>query len=556
LAVTEGAGLSTFRSVDGGLSYSQVPVAGARKNPMGILIEGAADLTDLGLADGRGSFYYRKREAGFAGFGQLIDDDTTQFGMALTSNLSDSLDLQMRADLVESDLSGNRALAEATLTKSVNDALSVEAGINYQDDFLVDGATAIGLKINYQFDETNRLYVFGQNALSDADGAQVLNRYGIGGELKVHEKLSAGAEISDGDAGVSSQVKLSYKRDEHSQTYLTYDLPTRSNSGQRAGGYGQNVDGGLTLGARQRLTDGVSVFGEERHRFGSAETGLAGTTRAFGVDYTPFESWTLGLSSEIGDVGPFERESFSFSGGYREGKVRAGMTVEYREDENRDTDELLEALLFRMDANAQFTDSLRMQLKLNHADVEGSGSIGQASYQAAEFTEASFGLAYRPIAHDRLNVLAKAVYLADLSPAGQRVNGDLLDYRQESLIYSLDTNYEISQACSIGGKVGYRRGKVTEGRDSNDFFASKARLLVGRLDCNIVNKWDVLVEGRQLQYGVDDIEQWGGLFGVYRQVGDNVRFGGGLNIGGIDNDYLGLQRDRDIGWFLNAVTTF
>ena len=554
-ALTDGEGLSTFRSLDGGFSFEQQALPGATDNPLAFLVEGSVNLADLGWGEGRVSAYYRNREAGFAGFGEQTTTNTTQYGAALEAALTARVGLKARLDVIEGGFGGERSVGEAVITTGLTDHLSVQSGISYQDDTQFDDSLAVATRLQYQFDDTNLLYIFGQTGIGGSNNDALTDRFGLGGQLRLSDRLTAGGEVSSGAAGLGSQFTVKYAKDEFSESYLTYDLPTRSNVGQRAGGL-SNAAGGLTLGARRRLIDGLSVFGEERRRFGSTETGFGGTTRAFGVDYAPAEAWTFGLSTEFGDVGPFDREAFSASVGFREGAVTVGVTAELRFDDNKETGEELEAYLFRATAQAQVSEGLRLQGKFNFADADGSTNGGVASFQAATFTEASIAAAYRPIAHDRLNLLAKLVYLEDLSPAGQRLNGDILDFRQRSTIASIDATYQATQRCAVGAKFGYRSGEVTEGRDSTDFFSSEALLGVGRLDCNIVNRWDGLIEGRYLEIGNGVTERWGGLAGIYRNVGEHAKIGGGLTWGGVDDNFLALNRERDLGWYINLVGKF
>lgn len=553
-ALTDGLGLSTFRSLDGGFTFEQQALPGGTENPIAYLIEANASLGDLGLGEGNLSAYYRSREAGFAGFGEQTTNDAIQYGAALDTAITDRVDVSARLDVLEGGFT-ERTVGEIAVTTGITNKISLQTGVSYQDDARINDSLAVAARLQYQFDETNLAYVFGQTGIGGSNNDALTDRVGLGGELRLNDKLTAGGEVSSGAAGLGSQFTIRYAKDEFSETYLTYDLPTTSNIGERAGGL-SNAAGGLTLGSRRRLIDGVSVFGEERRRFGDDETGFGGTTRAYGIDYSPAEAWTFGLSGEFGTVGQFDREAVSVTGGYRTGPVTVGATAEFRFDENEETGENLDAYLVRINAQAQISEGLRLQGKLNYADADGSSNGGAINFQAAKFTETSLAAAYRPVSHDRLNVLAKLVYLEDLSPAGQRVNGDILDFRQRSTIGSVDFTYDATQRCAIGAKVGYRTGQVTEGRDSTDFFSSRAWLGVGRLDCTIVNKWDGLLEGRYLEIGDGVSQRWGGLAGVYRNLGNNVKVGGGLTWGGVDDNFLALNNERDLGWYLNLVGKF
>jgi hypothetical protein len=123
------------------------------------------------------------------------------------------------------------------------------------------------------------------------------------------------------------------------------------------------------------------------------------------------------------------------------------------------------------------------------------------------------------------------------------------------LIVSVDGTYDLTDRCSVGGKLGHRSGEVTDGRNSDDFFESGATLYVARADCHIVGKWDLMAEGRRLELS-DVSGRDGALVGVFRQLGDNVRVGGGVAWGGVDDQYLSLEENREAGPFFNIIGKF
>jgi len=79
---------------------------------------------------------------------------------------------------------------------------------------------------------------------------------------------------------------------------------------------------------------------------------------------------------------------------------------------------------------------------------------------------------------------------------------------------------------------------------------------VGRLDCTLYRRWDGLIEGRYLEIGGGVTERWGGLAGLYRNVGQYAKIGGGITWGGVDDDFLALNTERDVGWYLNIIGKF
>ena len=308
------------------------------------------------------------------------------------------------------------------------------------------------------------------------------------------------------------------------------------------------------MGARHRFSDAVSVFGEERLQFN--EAGLNGVTHAYGVDYKPGK-WNFNVAGEFGQIEDLDRTALSAGVGFSDDRMQAGITSEWREDENQLTGGIRRTWLMRSTALYQASEELRLQGKLNMARSRQDNSlVALVDFNEAEFTEASLAAAYRPIWDDRLNVLAKVVWLDDLSPTSQRFNGQALNYRQRSNIISIDGSYDILPRLTVGAKYGHRSGEVTSNRDLLDFTKSSADLGVIRFDYHATHKWDALIEARFLNVGDGAIKRTGGLAGVYRHINDNAKIGAGITWGGIEEEYLAAQQDEDLGWFINLVGKF
>jgi hypothetical protein len=214
----------------------------------------------------------------------------------------------------------------------------------------------------------------------------------------------------------------------------------------------------------------------------------------------------------------------------------------------------------RATAQYQASEELRLQAKINHAfsdQTRDDALLGPQDFNEAEFTEASLAAAFRPIWDDRLNILAKLVYLEDLSPSSQRFNGEAINYRQKSEIISVDGSYDVSARWTLGAKYAHRSGSVTSSRESLDFTRSSADLWVGRIDYHLTHHWDALAELRHLDIGDGTISRTGGLMGIYRHLNDNAKIGVGLTYGGIEEEYLAaIDESDDWGWYLNVVGKF
>ena len=551
-AKTKGLGVQTYQSNDGGFTFNPLDRGGLADDTSakGYAIEAAVDFNEIdGInLDGNSYAYWRKRQAGFAGYSEATNQTIEQFGGGLNLDLSDALTLSARADVSDDKTLGTNSFAEGRVDYKATENITASAGVSFHDDLRGNSGTSLGGRLDYEFDDESKIYAYGQVGLT-GDNQRVTDRLGAGAEVRLSEKIIGGGEVSTGEDGLGARASLRYQYEDGDEYYLAYDLPLNAQA--------QSNLGTFNFGARRRYSDSLSVYGEERLQFN--ETGLNGVTHAYGVDYKP-GNWNFGLSGEVGRVDNLDREAFSGTVGYASDRMKAGITGEWREDENIDTGDERRTWLLRSTASYLASEELRLQGKLNLAFSDQSrpdADLGPQSFNEAEFKEASIAAAYRPIWDDRFNMLAKLVWLEDLSPTSQRFNGETLNYRQKSTIASVDTSYDIAPKWTLGGKYAFRAGSVTSNRESLDFTRSEAQLGVLRLDYHATHKWDAVLEGRILDIGNGTITREGGLLGVYRHVNDNAKIGVGLTWGGIEEEYLAAIGEEDeLGWYLNVVGKF
>jgi len=170
-----------------------------------------------------------------------------------------------------------------------------------------------------------------------------------------------------------------------------------------------------------------------------------------------------------------------------------------------------------------------------------------------EFVEAVVGYGHRPVENDRWNTLFKYTYFYNLpAPEQEIADGSSADFIQKSHVLSADTIYELTPEWSIGGKVAMRIGELSASRENPEFFRSRARLTVLRADWHVLRRWDVLLEGRQLELIDAEDTRSGALVGVYRHFGDHIKIGLGYNFTEFSDDLTDLSFDSQ-GAFINLV---
>jgi len=306
-----------------------------------------------------------------------------------------------------------------------------------------------------------------------------------------------------------------------------------------------------------RFSDSGSVFVENRYQHAST----AGLTQAVGMDFAVNRWLSLGASWENGELRDHQtqadtkRRAGSATVGYRLGDIYATSGVEYRYDdiENPDgTSSNRTTWLFRNDLKLQLSPDWRLLGKYHTAISDSSlGSFFDGGY-----TEGVVGFAYRPVAHDRLNVLSKYTYFYDVPTTDQlSVNGTPAEYVQRSHIASLDATYDLFPGwLTIGAKYAFRRGEVSLEREDKDFFDNNAHLGIFRADLRFLRNWEVSGEGRILYLPDLNERRSGALLTVYRYLGDHFKVGVGYNFTDFSDDLTDLSYDHQ-GWFFNIVGT-
>jgi len=275
------------------------------------------------------------------------------------------------------------------------------------------------------------------------------------------------------------------------------------------------------------------------------------------VTYTPQQALTLSGSMETGRIrdaesGDFDRFALSFGAAYTPSddlSIRG--RLEYRTEDGDGTTRDRDTFGLTAGYANQVADDWRLLADLD-AFVSDSA---EGAFRDGEYVRASLGYAYRPIDNERLNVLLSYTALRDL-PGEDQVNGNGDDDGplQRSQILSVAANYDLNRYLTLGGKLGYRMGEVAP-RGTEDFTSSTATLAAVRLDWHVVNKWDILGEGRVLYTEESETLERGALVGVYRHMTDSVKLGVGYEWGDVSDDAADIEYDSQ-GLFLNIVGKF
>jgi hypothetical protein len=374
----------------------------------------------------------------------------------------------------------------------------------------------------------------------------------VGGAYRLTDRLALDGEVSNGDLGPAARVGMTLQQNEQTERYLSYALDNE----RGATGLHRRT-GTFVSGVRTRLSDSGSVYQENRYQRSDSATGL---TRSMGFSFAPNDQWTLGANWEYGTLidrqtlAETDRNAGGGSIAYGNDWLQISSGVEYRADDAEQPDGSKTdrtTWLFRNSAKIQVTPDARVLGKFNHSFSDSS----EGQFYDGGFTEAVAGIAFRPVAHDRLNVLAKYTYFYNVPGTDQVVLQNTPDlFIQRSHVASLDVSYDLTRDLTLGAKYAFRRGEVSLDRENRDFFDNNAHLFILRGDYRFLRNWETSVEGRLLDLPDLDERRAGALLTLYRYIGKHLKVGVGYNFTDFSDDLTDYDYDHH-GWFFNIVGT-
>ena len=558
VAGTDGPGFGRSLSSDGGLTITEDGVSGM-EDAMAYRFDSHVELSDLGLKrEGYVELYYERKEAGFSTLNEDITEDQTLIGVESEVEVSEGLSFGLAVEDFQRDGGDSETEGELRMSYEMSENWTLDMGLGYLDQITIGDPTETGTRtdlaarLTYAFSEDTKVWVLGQGTLERTGGLDRDDRFGLGAAVRLGEKVKLSGEASDGTAGFAASGQLAYSPTADNEIYLGYTLdPTRTNGGYELVGEDR---GKVVMGGRYRHSTTFSSFAETSMDFYGERHAM---TEAYGITYTPTARWTFSGGIESGTVrdeinGDIERDAFSVGVAYTdEDRLRARGRLEYRTETGEGATQDADTWAFAGGFEYHHSESARW---LGNVDALISDNDTD-SFRDGEYVEASLGYGFRPIDHERLNVLFKYTYLYDLPGADQvTANGDTEGDAQKSHVLSVDVDYDLNEQFTLGGKYGYRRSEVAP-RGTDDFSASTAHLGIMRLDWHVVHNWDAMAEGRVMFTEESETYDTGALLGVYRHVGNNAKIGVGYEWGQVSEDMTDLDYESS-GVFLNLIAKF
>jgi len=533
----------SFLSNDGGLSFDPFISNSANTEGKAFGIEARAALNDFiaGSRQHEIGAWAKRQHAGFSTANTDVGVNTTDMGLELLSHPTDNVALHARAtrlhrknDVTESSVSG-----QIDYRLSSQTSVSGELKNNRERNHVTNShgeSTLAAAKLSA--DVNSRLNVYGvQQATLDHSGSKERNNAtSLGAAYKANDKVSLNMELSAGDKGNSAlfgtEVNLS-------DTYSVYTNYTYSFN------QSQVEKNTFVIGQRKTLSSQLKVYSE--HQF-SDEDSRYGYAHTIGLDQQFGQFTSMSLSAqraavENDDGTDTERNTVSAGLAYQREKTRIGSKVEYRWDEGPgiDTRQTVVTNRFEYRKSASF----RWQGKLN-----GSITDDRRGNEDARFLEAGMGFAYRPVRHDRLNMLGRLTFLNDLQPLSQSLNTD-----QRSFVGSIEGLYDVTHTVSAGANLAHRTSEIRLNRNSGAWIDNDASLVSARLRYKARFGVDASAAYHWLHSAASAGTRHGALFSIGRRVGDNLTFSIGYNLTSFDDDLT--NDDYDVkGWFVNLIGTY
>ncbi|MBT6243925.1 MAG: DUF11 domain-containing protein, partial [Gammaproteobacteria bacterium] len=533
-----GQNLSLNRSEDGGLDYRAISLPGLAIAGEAVSVTGQVHLEDLGVSQsGQVGFWYRDQQAGFNSvqYHNVGGDDSLTYGVEASVAVSDRLSLRSRIDHEERGADATYVDQGVQLSWQVSESMQLAAEYLAQRDDIggvLDDSSTLGSRLTVQFSDRFSSFLNVQSVLDQSANSAMDDLVGLGFNLSVGEKTDiTGEAFSDGD-NQGARMGIGYRYRQNSSAYLNY-VTERSDLSRD----------GLTLGQRTEITDRMRVYSE--HRFDrSSRQNVEGDS--YGISYDFSNAWTVDGDILVGTTQrgsvQDERTAYSASSRFRTENMNLVNRLEYRIDENSGPADRNQWVTTNR-LNYRYSNNWVLLAKADYSkSVEDIDTVVDA-----RFGEMDFGLAYRPVDNNVLNLLAMASYVYDVDPTNQ-VGGLYVD--EKGVVLSIEGLYQLSARLKIGGKFAWKRSSIRLDRDSDDFVKATTTLAIARLRYHLVWKLDALAEYRRLE--VDEVgdQKQGVLLGVDFQLGTNFGIGIGYNFTDF-NDRLTTLDYESKGWFLN-----
>ena len=382
------------------------------------------------------------------------------------------------------------------------------------------------------------------------------NQFGGGLRYEIAKNMFAYIEEMIGNLGDSTFFGFERYHENSSRSYANLHVIDR--------GIGSKTVG-TTIGSSYALSEKSRVYSEREF---STYQGQDGFADIMGYEGTKGENWNfegkyerrrldnsrtrlLDITADQSLIRSNASNALSGAVSYAQGKkFRARAFVEFRRDQ--DSPRLWQWVL-RDSVQYEINPDLSFLGKLDY----GFSRLLAPDDIPASFVEFSTGFAYRPVAHDKLNALARYTYVRDLANDLQFSTETFqgVETDESAHIISADVAYDLYKYLGTVEKLAYKKGIFRTA------FADEAEvynfLIAHRFNFHVTRKWDVALEYRVLwQGGAADSIRHGSLVEIDREFYDYVRLGLGYNFTDFDDDLRKPSSFNSHGPFVRMTGKF
>lgn len=469
VAQTEEQGVDSFTSDDGGLTFTEYTM-NDKKDGMAYSFMGETKLFgDRVSLDG----YYKYLPPGFSQSYLVSQTGAKRYGGTADIKVTDTVSIHNRYD-INQPLSNSDLATEKTLT--IQPIWKIAKNVLFQGEYRhrtsdhVD--QNIAGKLTWDVNELLSLFTGYQQTIfgKSDDLIQAGGSYRPSQDLSL--SLYQSVRPSTGRYGTTLSVARQVNKTD--SIYTNYTV---------------NDDGSLatTVGQARQVTPTLFVRDESSFMSGNTSSNL------LSLDKKLSEKVTVSGGYERTDLENVSYKSYRDSVygimTYADGeRARYSVKGEYRFDKAEQE-------------KAQYVASGTAQYRpIPDVTLFGRGNIGITDNATVEdidaaLQELSLGAAYRPIANDRLNIIAKYTRLWDVMNESQ-INSDNYGRRKEE-VFAVEGIYDILAWLQLAEKGAVRMVKERTG-DQRDFVETKTYLWVNRLNWRCTKWFDLAAEYRVL----------------------------------------------------------
>jgi hypothetical protein len=503
-------------SEDGGLSYQAVAqTAGSSGNAYKIAAE-----IDVGEWVGAAerllvNTYYKRLDNGFSANSVTSERGSESSGIGASLKISDENTVLGRYERRVQTLDGSENTLATLQWRLLRERWGLTTEFEDRQGFGGD-ATMAALRALYRWTDTLSTTLEHQQTL--AGMANDLSTLGMA--YRATESLTVDVSTTHGTLGTSAQLgaQLDWRGNRLYAAQQFSDL--------RSAGPGNN----RIVGVEAPFGPAGTVFSE--YRWSAAPTGrqrqmMFGARQRFDIS----EGFRIDVSGEhsaenASSVNTGERYALSVGAMFASD---AGLTLSTRNEYRRDS-RTMSSEQFLSNNNLEYAlgDSLAVLAKYRFSKSETSAQLTPM----IDFTEASVGLAYRPVEHDRLNVLARYTRLSNTPTEFQTRN---TESGLTSDIFAIDWSYQLSQHIEWVGKQALRQ---SEAESDPLGLQSLTSLSIQRLNWALPMKFLFGTEYRLMTQDLADDRRSGFVTEIMWEGLQPVRLGIGYNFSDVsDNEF-------------------